>query len=578
MFGFCLVMRTEWAPISREESGGPANRHQIIPDWDMHPKLNPMRWVKHDLEPRSFSGRGRLLGILLTAAFTFFFSQLSAQSPTLDSGRQELSELKGKERLAAMVELVNRIENRWPQEALVFAKEGLELAKQEGDREKQAAFLSSMGFCCSQTGDFILAIQYGKESLELSKSINNKYRIAQAHNTLGIIYTFMGVYSQALEEHLESLRIREELSLDTASFKSLNNIGVLYHNMGQYEKSIEYYQKMHQKLEKNPNDSNLILIKLNTGFAQYKLGKLSEALKNHEEALELISKTDNKTLLAYAFMNLGMTFTDLKDFDKASYFLSLSLDEYQKQDQKHGRVQALNALGRMYMLTGAYAKAIPCALEAANLAKNINSKNELIVSYLLVSDLYKHQGDIEKSYAFFKLYAETKDSIHSTQESYKTADLLAKMVTLKKDNEIESLKKEKLIASLKIEKNKYNTLIFITSIVFMVIIIVVLARYSHKIRANKLILEKANFDLGRLNTELNEKIHEIKTLTGLLPICAQCKKIRNDQGYWEQLEGYISQHSAATFTHGICPHCAEEFFPEAMQQGLDPGPMAAPMG
>ena len=58
-----------------------------------------------------------------------------------------------------------------------------------------------------------------------------------------------------------------------------------------------------------------------------------------------------------------------------------------------------------------------------------------------------------------------------------------------------------------------------------------------------------------------EKINEIRTLSGLLPICAQCKKIRNDEGYWEQLEGYISQHSAATFTHGICPHCLDDLYP-----------------
>lgn len=570
-------MRTGRTPIRWNATGGPANGHQAAPERDMHPKQDRMRGADRDPEHRNLPGWGRLFGFFFLVLLAVF-PHASAQTPTLDAWRQELSPYKGKERLTALVALVNRIENRSPQEALVFAKEGLELAKQEGDLEKQAAFLSSMGFCYSQTGDFILAVQYGKESLELSKSIHNKYRIAQAHNTLGIIYTFMGVYSQALEEHLESLRIREELSLETDSFKSLNNIGVLYHNMGQYEKSIEYYQKLLQKLEKNPNDSNIILIKLNTGFAQYKLGRFEEALKNHEEAIELIFRTNNKTLLAYAYMNLGMTLTDLKEYEKANHCLILSLNEYQKQDQKHGRVQTLNALGRLYLLTGAYAKAIPFALEAANLAKTINAKNELIVSCLLVSDLYKKQGNIEKSYNYFKLYSETKDSIHSTQESHKIADLTAKMVTLKKDNEIDSLKKENLITSLKIEKNKYNTMIFISSIVFMVIIIGLLARYSHKTRANKLVLEEANTVLGRLNTELNEKINEIKTLTGLLPICAQCKKIRNDQGYWEQLEGYISQHSAATFTHGICPNCADEFFPEVTRQGQDQSPMATPNG
>ncbi len=55
---------------------------------------------------------------------------------------------------------------------------------------------------------------------------------------------------------------------------------------------------------------------------------------------------------------------------------------------------------------------------------------------------------------------------------------------------------------------------------------------------------------------------EIKVLDGLLPICATCKKIRDDKGYWKQLEDYISDHSAATFTHGICADCARKIHPD----------------
>jgi hypothetical protein len=54
---------------------------------------------------------------------------------------------------------------------------------------------------------------------------------------------------------------------------------------------------------------------------------------------------------------------------------------------------------------------------------------------------------------------------------------------------------------------------------------------------------------------------EIATLQGFIPICAHCKKVRNDRGYWEQVETYIAARTAAAFSHGICPQCAEAFFP-----------------
>ena len=59
--------------------------------------------------------------------------------------------------------------------------------------------------------------------------------------------------------------------------------------------------------------------------------------------------------------------------------------------------------------------------------------------------------------------------------------------------------------------------------------------------------------------ELEEALSRVKTLQGLLPICSYCKKIRDDRNYWQQVEGYISDHSHAQFSHGICPECYARF-------------------
>ena len=63
-----------------------------------------------------------------------------------------------------------------------------------------------------------------------------------------------------------------------------------------------------------------------------------------------------------------------------------------------------------------------------------------------------------------------------------------------------------------------------------------------------------------LTIRINEATAKIKTLDGLIPICANCKKIRDDKGYWDQLEGYIQSHTEAKFSHGVCPECAEKLY------------------
>lgn len=72
--------------------------------------------------------------------------------------------------------------------------------------------------------------------------------------------------------------------------------------------------------------------------------------------------------------------------------------------------------------------------------------------------------------------------------------------------------------------------------------------------------KKAEAQREELLQDLTKALQELKTLGGLLPICSKCKKIRDDSGYWEQMELYISKHSEASFTHSICPACTDELY------------------
>jgi PAS domain S-box-containing protein len=71
--------------------------------------------------------------------------------------------------------------------------------------------------------------------------------------------------------------------------------------------------------------------------------------------------------------------------------------------------------------------------------------------------------------------------------------------------------------------------------------------------------------------ELREALDKVKILSGFLPICASCKKIRDDQGYWNQIESYLTRHSEAVFSHSICPDCAHRLYPDIYQdRGTNP--------
>ncbi len=74
--------------------------------------------------------------------------------------------------------------------------------------------------------------------------------------------------------------------------------------------------------------------------------------------------------------------------------------------------------------------------------------------------------------------------------------------------------------------------------------------------------KKIEFEKKEKIEQLQQAFTEIKTLQGMLPICLACKSIRNDAGYWQKIEGYIEKHTAAQFTHSICPKCAKRLYPD----------------
>lgn len=106
--------------------------------------------------------------------------------------------------------------------------------------------------------------------------------------------------------------------------------------------------------------------------------------------------------------------------------------------------------------------------------------------------------------------------------------------------------------------SKSNFLIILITLILIFAILINYIKAYTNINARYL----AEKELKKHNKELKEALEEIKTLEGILPICSYCKKVRNDEGYWQQVGDYIHNHSNANVSHGVCPSCVKEHFPD----------------
>jgi hypothetical protein len=110
--------------------------------------------------------------------------------------------------------------------------------------------------------------------------------------------------------------------------------------------------------------------------------------------------------------------------------------------------------------------------------------------------------------------------------------------------------------------SRSSAVVFIIALGLFLSVIVILFIENKSIFKRK----QAEKEREKLITELQDAAARIRTLGGLLPICSNCKNIRDDQGYWKQIESYIRDHSEAEFTHSLCPVCAKKLYPEFFEE------------
>ncbi len=120
------------------------------------------------------------------------------------------------------------------------------------------------------------------------------------------------------------------------------------------------------------------------------------------------------------------------------------------------------------------------------------------------------------------------------------------------------------VLGMDIEVGDWYSMLF-SQIVFPIIatiFIVILIFLLFLLNINRIHLKKVHLEKSEMVEKLQSTLEDVKQLKGILPICAKCKKIRDDKGYWKQIESYISKHTEADFSHSICPECTEILYPD----------------
>jgi len=428
---------------------------------------------------------------------------------------ERLPDLQGSERLAALQALAQEDWAVNPRRSIARAEEALALCEELGATEELATCTLILATSEKQAGKFAEALERSQEALRLAEEAGQVDIAAGALTTIGGIHLEMSRYDLALEYHRKALAARETLKDGALIAASLQNIGLVLWNLGRHDEAMEHYERALELYRRFGLEMRAARTINNIGRLQEQTGDLFAAVASYESALESMIAENQLQSQAVIQNNLANILLELGELDRAREYLVQTRALAEEIGDRGVLATCLRLQARERAARGEYRQAFE-ALE---------TRNEVVAEW-----------DVEKA-------------------GERVAELEARFQVERKDQQIQLLQKDRKLAEAGREKDRILRRVLIGGLALLVgAVIVVLLRYRAAVRTRA--------EIAKHRDELKEALDKIHVLEGLLPICASCKNIRDDDGYWKQVESYLARHTGARFTHSICPACSAKLYPE----------------
>lgn len=441
-----------------------------------------------------------------------------------------------------------------PDRSLEVAQRALVSARGSNDIRGQAEALNYIAYAHRSHSLLDLAKQNAEESIRLYAQAGDRWGQAQGYNTLGLVEADAGRFPEALEAHLKALAIREQDQDKEGLAFSYNNLGNAYRNMGDYQKALDYHQRGLKLKVELGNRMSEAFSHHNIGLVYSAMGQPVLALAAYERAIAIRAELNDIRGMAVSLNAIGRV-EALTDPAAARRTYERALALRREVEDTRGEMATELNLGELHRRTGDLANATAAYRRALALGDRIDAPLMRSNALRGIADVEAARGDYAAAYRHIVQHQDTREKMFNEQTNTRLQRLSIAHETERQQRMIQLLEREGALRDVELSRVRtVRTALAVIAGLVAVSLGLLYARYRLKQQSE-----------ARLRTQaeaLADALSRVKTLRGLLPICAWCKKIRDDNGYWTQVEAYVASHSQAEFTHGICPSCSDDLTEE----------------
>ncbi len=405
-----------------------------------------------------------LIIIILIFSINTTIAQLQGQAKT-DSLLKELPKMKED---TNGVNLLNNISFEYrkinPDEGIKYGKHGLNLSEKIRWELGKAKSYRSLGINYYRKSELPKALIYHKKALSINKKLKNKSGIVNNFENIGIIYQSQSDYPKALENYYKAMKINEEIGNKNRIANSLGNIGSIYFRQSNNPKALEYFKKALKIAEESGSKNVIANILGNIGLVYTFQTVYPKALEYLKKSLKMLEELGDKNGIASILGNIGILYNKQSDYQRALEYYFKTLKIRKETGDISGVATILGNIGELYLKLSQDSVIIEFKKESESISikKEVNLNNA--INYLkesinildeigeihkksfflyYLSNAYTEKGDYKKAYETYKEHKKLNDSIFSSKNNTKIANLEAKRESEVKQKEIEILKAEK---------------------------------------------------------------------------------------------------------------------------------------
>jgi len=296
--------------------------------------------------------------------------------------------------------------------------------------------------------------------IKTAKEFDSAYYIFSGYLQKGNAFRLKSNHTKALESYFKAAKLANKRNLKQEQGSINIAIADVYSIIGDHTNAVFYYKLSLENLKKENDSTNIASAQLNLGDEYYNQNKLDSALFYFEESRKIFHALKSEIGIAYNLGNLGLVYAKKNENKKAENNLNKAIKVLTKLGDYYPICVYLGAISEIYKKKGFDKKALIYATRSLNLAKKYGLKEQISTANLKISGIYEQEGEILKSFNYYKDYIKYKDSINSVKLVQKMANMRTSYELSKKQLEVDLLNHQKKTQKIiEHEKNRSDNLL-----------------------------------------------------------------------------------------------------------------------